>query len=69
MHDAGLRGFTSVDTVGGSAASPQSWNRYAYVLGNPLKHVDPDRKLTIVEGGRSQNRMRTSGPAVPFTTP
>jgi RHS repeat-associated protein len=51
MHDAGLRRFTSVDTVGGRAESPQSWNRYAYVLGNPLKHVDPDGKLTIVVHG------------------
>ncbi len=51
MHDAGLRRFTSVDTVGGTPESPQSWNRYAYVLGNPLKHVDPDGKLTIVVHG------------------
>lgn len=51
IHDAGIRRFTSVDTVGGSAESPQSWNRYAYVLGNPLKHVDPDGKLTIVVPG------------------
>lgn len=51
MHDAGLRRFASVDAVGGSAESPQSWNRYAYVLGNPLKHVDPDGKLTILVHG------------------
>lgn len=23
------------------AANPQAWNRYSYVLGNPLKYVDP----------------------------
>ncbi len=33
--------FLSPDPIGGSAALPQSWNRYAYVLGNPMKLVDP----------------------------
>ncbi len=35
--------FTSTDPFLGSAriASPQSWNRYAYVLNNPLRLVDP----------------------------
>ena len=34
--------FLSTDPVGGSPKVPQSWNRYAYVRGNPLKLVDPD---------------------------
>lgn len=35
--------FTSVDPLLASAklSQPQSWNRYAYVLNNPLKLVDP----------------------------
>jgi RHS repeat-associated protein len=33
--------FTSVDPIGGNPRAPQSWNRYAYVLGNPLKFIDP----------------------------
>ena len=33
--------FLSVDPIGGSPNRPQSWNRYAYVLGNPMKLVDP----------------------------
>ncbi len=34
--------FLSVDPVGGNPRSPQTWNRYAYVMGNPLKYVDPE---------------------------
>jgi hypothetical protein len=34
--------FTSVDPASGRQRSPQSWNRYAYVQGNPLVYVDPD---------------------------
>ena len=36
--------FTSVDLLLASAATgePQSWNRYTYVLNQPLRLVDPD---------------------------
>ncbi len=35
--------FTSADPLiaSGRASAPQSWNRYSYVLNNPLKLVDP----------------------------
>ncbi len=33
--------FTSVDPIGGSLGAPQSWNRYAYVMGNPMNYIDP----------------------------
>jgi RHS repeat-associated protein len=33
--------FLSVDPLRGSASSPQSLNRYAYVLNNPVLYVDP----------------------------
>jgi len=34
--------FMSVDPVGGTVGLSQSWNRYAYVRGNPVLRVDPD---------------------------
>ncbi|MEM7352045.1 MAG: RHS repeat-associated core domain-containing protein [Acidobacteriota bacterium] len=34
--------FLSVDPLQGQAETPQSLNRYAYVVGNPLRWVDPD---------------------------
>jgi RHS repeat-associated protein len=36
--------FTSVDpaAASGRPIRPQSWNRYAYVLNNPLRLIDPD---------------------------
>jgi RHS repeat-associated protein len=34
--------FLSVDPVGGNARDPRSWNRYSYVLGNPLRLLDLD---------------------------
>ncbi len=33
--------FVSPDLAPGQVASPQSWNRYAYVTGNPATYVDP----------------------------
>jgi len=33
--------FLSVDPVGGTLPTPQSWNRYSYVLNNPLSFIDP----------------------------
>ena len=33
--------FLSFDPVGGKRRRPQSWNRYAYALDNPIKFNDP----------------------------
>ena len=41
----GLARFLSVDPVGGEVSSSQSWNRYSYVLNNPLALVDPFGEL------------------------
>jgi RHS repeat-associated protein len=42
-YQSGLGRFTSVDPLAASglAIKPQTWNRYAYCLNNPLKIVDP----------------------------
>jgi RHS repeat-associated protein len=33
--------FLSADTIVPGAANPQAFNRYSYVLGNPLRYTDP----------------------------
>lgn len=40
-YNPNLGRFLSVDPVGGEVGSSQSWNRYSYVLNNPLVMVDP----------------------------
>ena len=40
-YNAQVGRFTSFDPVGGNPGAPQSWNRYSYVMGNPLKYTDP----------------------------
>lgn len=38
-YDPALGRFLSRDPWPASAMNPQSWNRYAYVYNNPLRHV------------------------------
>jgi RHS repeat-associated protein len=38
--------FLSVDPVLGNQTNPQSWNRYAYVMNNPINRNDPDGKCS-----------------------
>ncbi len=40
-YELNLGRFLSPDTLQGDPEDPQSWNRYAYVLNNPLKYTDP----------------------------
>jgi RHS repeat-associated protein len=41
-YSPNLGRFLSVDPIGGSVGSSQSWNRYSYVRNNPLLLFDPD---------------------------
>ena len=40
-YDPTLARFISPDTIVPGVGDPQAWNRYAYVLGNPLRYTDP----------------------------
>jgi len=53
-YDANLARFLSYDPARTSANPrvPQSWNRYSYVMNNPLKAVDPNGKRTALVFGR-----------------
>src|ERR1700756_2598478 len=51
-YEMGTTGrFLSVDPVPGKPSRPQSWNRYSYVLNNPLRYVDPDGREHVNEPG------------------
>lgn len=40
-YKEGIKRFMSLDALHGKALTPQSLNRYAYVLGNPISGIDP----------------------------
>ena len=40
-YDSGIGHFVQADTVVPGAGNPAAWNRYAYVMYNPVKFVDP----------------------------
>lgn len=37
-------------------ANPQMWNRYAYVMNNPVRYVDPDGRLVRLEGTKEDQQ-------------
>jgi RHS repeat-associated protein len=45
-YHSGLGRFMSIDPAPANPTDPQSWNRYAYVLNNPYKYVDPDGAMS-----------------------
>lgn len=48
-YDATLGRFVSADTVVPNAGNPQSLNRYAYTLNNPVRYTDPTGHFTDEE--------------------
>ncbi len=49
-YDGTLGRFLSADTIVPSPANPQSLNRYAYVLNNPLRYTDPSGHFDVPIG-------------------
>ncbi|MCP4547340.1 MAG: RHS repeat-associated core domain-containing protein, partial [bacterium] len=47
-HSPTIGRHLSVDPISGNPMAPQTWNRYAYVIGNPIKFIDPDGKRVVV---------------------
>jgi RHS repeat-associated protein len=41
FYDPSMARFVSADTIVPDPGNPQTFNRYMYVKGNPLKHTDP----------------------------
>ncbi|MCP4543489.1 MAG: RHS repeat-associated core domain-containing protein [Chloroflexi bacterium] len=41
FYDPALGRFVSADTIVPDPGNSQSFNRYSYVLNNPLKYIDP----------------------------
>jgi RHS repeat-associated protein len=39
--------FLSTDVASGKSQRPQSWNRYAYALGSPVKYLDPNGENAV----------------------
>ena len=46
-QDFNLGRYVSVDVLAGNAENPQTWNRYAYALGNPVRDFDPDGNASL----------------------
>jgi RHS repeat-associated protein len=46
-YDPGTGRFLQRDPVAGAGAVPTTLNRYAYVLNNPVNHVDPSGQIAL----------------------
>ena len=60
-YDPALGRFISADPIVPQPGNPQAWNRYSYVLNNPLRYVDPTGYFTVEElvgWGVTHNQIR-----------
>jgi RHS repeat-associated protein len=68
-YDPAIGRFVSRDLMSGTAGFPQSYNRYAYVLNNPVRKVDPsgyssdEGKDKPTEAEKDQTRSTTEAQA------
>ncbi len=63
-YDGKLGRFVSADTIVPGPGNPQSFNRYAYVLNNPLKYVDPSghREVDCSASENCDSQMLSNSP-------
>ncbi|MEA2346142.1 MAG: hypothetical protein QOF63_4311, partial [Thermoanaerobaculia bacterium] len=58
-----LRGrFLSIDRAKGDVQRPQTWNRYAYAIDNPVNNLDPNGRVAVAFTGG----LRPDGPGSPM---
>ena len=57
FYDSNVGRFISADTVLGSLANPQTLNKYAYVINNPYKYVDPDGHVVKPADDQMKDRL------------
>ena len=50
LYDPALGRMLSPDNYAGADGTTQSFNRYSYVLNNPLKYTDPDGENPLITG-------------------
>lgn len=60
-YDPSLGRFLSIDPVAGKAASPQSWNRYAYARNSPMAYVDPTGEDVVLTGTDERAKAELAG--------
>jgi RHS repeat-associated protein len=62
-HNPSIGRFMSPDPAGADPTDPQSWNRYAYVLNNPIKYIDPDGSMecSVIPEGVETSPSGTCG--------
>jgi RHS repeat-associated protein len=65
FYDPYLNRWIQPDTIVPDPANPQSLNRFAYVLGNPLRYVDPTGHMTEYNCADGYCRGRASGSQEP----
>jgi RHS repeat-associated protein len=66
-YDAQIGRWISADTIIPDLANPQSLDRFAYVLGNPLRYVDPTGRMTEYNCADGYCRGRASGSSATTT--
>jgi RHS repeat-associated protein len=59
-YDAGIGHFLQADTIVPGVGNPMAWNRYGYVLYNPLKYIDPSGHWYI-EGWKEEYLQKQEG--------